>query len=212
MGLATPDMVVDVFSPPQVEPGPPVGTHHHLFLSRSAHDISPIIVHAGEVLMWNGAYEMEVVKGDSMGGDMEVTWALGAALPPTSPAPAWQLLHAAPGWKRTKESKKGTRTVTSLCECEVCIVFYLVLARSSREVRDTVLRIRTSFRFGQACSPSNFARSLREFRRNSCTIPLVILRSNGTRSPCGHARPQAIPPGRQPGRAHLLLVHSRATR
>ena len=36
--------------------------------------------------MWNGAYEMEVMKGDSTYGNVEVTWALGATLPPTRPA------------------------------------------------------------------------------------------------------------------------------
>ena len=132
VGLATRDMVDDVFSPPEVEQGPPVCTHHPLFLSRSAHDICPVIVHAGDILMWNGAYEMEAVKGDSTDGDAEVTWALGAILPPTRPAPAWRLLHAEPAWKRAKESKKGTWTVTCPCECEVCIVFCPVFARSSR--------------------------------------------------------------------------------
>ena len=150
VGLAIPDMVEDIFSPPEVEPGPPVCTHHPLFLSRSAHDISPVIVHAGEILMWNGAYEMEVVKGDSTDGDVEVTWALGATLPPTRLAPASQLLRAVREWKRAKESQKGTWTVTCPCECEVCIVFYPVFVRSTRELRDTVLRIRKCFRFGQA--------------------------------------------------------------
>ena len=106
--LATRDMVDDIFSPPQVELGPPVCTHHPLFLSRSAHDISPVIVHAGDILMWNGAYGMEVVNGDSTDGDLEVMWALEAIVPPTRPAPAWQLLHVEPAWKRAKESKKGT--------------------------------------------------------------------------------------------------------
>ena len=69
------------------DPPPPVCTHHPLFLSRSAHDISPVIVHAGEILMWNGTYEMEVVKGDSTDGDVEVTWALGATLPPHARPP-----------------------------------------------------------------------------------------------------------------------------
>ena len=95
--------------------------------------------------MWNGAYEMEVMKGDSTDADVEVTWALGATLPappPLRPAPAWQLLHVVPEWKRAKEGKKGTWTVTCLCECEVCIVFYPVFARTLRELRDTVLRIR----------------------------------------------------------------------
>ena len=55
VGLSTRDMVDDIFSPPEVEPGPPVCTHHPLFLSRPAHDISCIIVHVGEILMWNGA-------------------------------------------------------------------------------------------------------------------------------------------------------------
>ena len=130
--------------------------------------------------MWNGAYEMEVVNEDSTDGDVEVTWALGATLPPTRPAPAWQLLHAVPEWKRAKESKKGTWTVTCPYECEVCIVFYPVFARSSRELRDTVLHICKCFRFGQACRFTNFARSSCEFRMNSCTIPFVILRSNRT--------------------------------
>ena len=130
MGLATHDMLDDIFSPREVEPSPPVFTHHPLFLSRSAHEMSPVIVHAREILMWNGAYEMEVVKGDSTDGDGEVTWALGATLPPTCPAPAWYLLHAVPEWKRAKESKKGTWTVTCPCECEVCIVFYPVFTRS----------------------------------------------------------------------------------
>ena len=68
-------------------------------------------------------YEMEVVKRDSTDGDVEVTWALRATLPPTRPAPARQVLHTVPGWKRAKESKKGTWTVTCPRECEVCIVF-----------------------------------------------------------------------------------------
>ena len=52
MGLATWDMVDDVFGPHEVEPPPPpVCTHHHLFLSCTAHDISPVIVYAGEILM-----------------------------------------------------------------------------------------------------------------------------------------------------------------
>ena len=131
VGLATRDMVDDTFSPPEVEPGSPVCTHHPLFLSRSAHDISPISVHAGDILMLNGAHEMKVVKGDSTDGDVEVTLAFGAILPPTRPAPAWQLLHAEPAWKQAKESKNGT-TVTCPCEFEVCIVLYPVLARSSR--------------------------------------------------------------------------------
>ena len=57
VGLASRQMVDNIFSPPEVEPGPPVCTHHPLFLSRSAHHISPVIVHAGDILMWNGAYE-----------------------------------------------------------------------------------------------------------------------------------------------------------
>ena len=91
VGLATRDMVDDIFSPPEVEPGPPVCTHHPL--SRSAHDISPVILHAGDILMWNGAYEMEVVKGDSTDGGVKVTSALGAILPPHTPCPR---LAAAP--------------------------------------------------------------------------------------------------------------------
>ena len=80
--------------------------------------------------MWNGAYEMEVVKADSTDGDAGVTWSLRATLSPTRPAPAWRLLHAVPDGKRAKESKKGTWTLTCPCECEVCIVFYPVCARS----------------------------------------------------------------------------------
>ena len=95
-------------------------THHPLFLSRSAQDVSPVIIQAGDILMRNGAYEMEVVHGDSTDGDVEVTWALGAILPPTRPAPAWQLLHAVLAWKPAKESKKGTWKVTCPCECELC--------------------------------------------------------------------------------------------
>ena len=159
VGLANRDVVDDVFSPPEVQPGPPVCTHHPLFLSRSAHGISPVTVREGEILLWNGAYEMEVVKADSTDGDAEVTWALGATLPPTRPAPAWRLLHAVPEWKRAKESKKGTWTVTCPCECEVCIVFYPVFARSSREVRNCVLCIRI-------CSFGNLLRSSRELRAN----------------------------------------------
>ena len=127
VGLATRDMVDDVFNPPELQPGPPVCPNHPLFLSRSAHDITPIVVNAGEVLMWNGAYQMEVVKGDSTDGDVEVTWALGATLPLGRPVPAWQLLHAMPAWKRAKESKRGTWTVTCPCECQVCIVLFIVV-------------------------------------------------------------------------------------
>ena len=93
VGLATRDMVDNIFSPPEVERGPSVCTHHPLFHSCSAHDIFPVIVHAGDVLMWNGAYEIEVVRGDPRDGDAEVAWALGAILPPTRPCPR---LAAAP--------------------------------------------------------------------------------------------------------------------
>ena len=116
--------------------------------------------------MWNGAYDMEVVQGDSTDGEVEVTWPLEATLPPTRPAPGWQLLHALPEWKRAKESKKGKWTVTCPCELEVCIVFYPVFARNSRELRDTVLRIRKCFTFGRACRFTNFARISREVRTN----------------------------------------------
>ena len=124
MGLTSREVVDDVFSSPEVEPSPPVCTHHPLFLSRSAHGIYLVTVREGEVVMWNTAYEMEVVKADSTNGDA------GATLPPTPPAPAWRLIHAVPEWKRAKESKKGTWNVTCPCECEVCIVFYPVFTRS----------------------------------------------------------------------------------
>ena len=41
VGLATRDISDEVFSTPEVEPGPPVCTHHPLFLKRSAHDSPP---------------------------------------------------------------------------------------------------------------------------------------------------------------------------
>ena len=196
VGLANRDVVDDVFSPPEVQPVPPVCTHHAMFLSRSAHGISPVTVREGEILLWNGAYEMEVVKADSTDGDAEVTWALGATLPPTRPAPAWRLLHAVPEWERAKEYKKGTWTVTCPCECEVCIVFYPVFARSSREVRNCVLRIRI-------CSFGNLSRSSREFHVNIYIsfIFHFISFSGGmallaARPPSGRGRPEAIPPGR----------------
>ena len=141
VGLASWDVVDDVLSPPEVQPSPPVCTHHPQFLFRSAHGISPVTVREGEILLWNGAYEMEVVKADWTDGDAEVTWAPGAMQPPTRPAPAWRPLHFVLECKRGKESKKGTWTVTCPCECEVCIVSYPVFARSSREVRNCVLRI-----------------------------------------------------------------------
>ena len=178
---ATKDMVDDIFSPPEVETGPPMCTHHPLFLSRSAHDISPVIVHAGGILMWNGAYDMEVVKGDSTDRDVEVTWALGDILPPSRAAPARQLLHAEPAWKRATESKKGTWTVTCAFECEVCIVFYPVFARSSRHcaAHSQMLHIRSGMQIHKFCA--NFARSSREFGMNSYTFPFhFILKSNGT--------------------------------
>ena len=136
VGLANRDVVDDVFSPPKVHPGPQVCSHHPLFLSSSPHGISPVTVREGEILLWNGAYEMEVVKADSTDGDAQVTWALGATLPPTRPAPAGRLLHAVPEWNRAKESKKGMWTVACPCEWEVRMVFYPVFARSSREVRN----------------------------------------------------------------------------
>ena len=71
--------------------------------------------------------------------------------------------------------------MTCPCECEVCIVLYPVFAQSSRELRDSVVRIRKCFRFGQAQKFTNFARRSREFRMNSYTIPFhFILRSYGT--------------------------------
>ena len=84
------------------------------------------------------------------------TWGYAA---PHAPGPAWRLLHAVPEWKRAKESKKGTWTLTCPCECEVCIVFYPLFAQSWRGVRNCVLRIRI-------CSFTNFSRSSRELRAN----------------------------------------------
>ena len=201
VGLATQDMVDDVFRPPRWShaPPPPVCTHHPLFLSCSAHEISPVTVRAWEILTWNGAYDMEVVKGDSTDGDVEVTWALEATMSPTRPAPTWQLLHAVPEWKRAKESKKGTWTMTCPCECEVCNVFYPVVARTSREVHDTVLRIRKCFRLGQPCRFTNFTRHSHGFRMDVTLFHLSLLGAIAllaVRSPVGHAGPQAIPPGR----------------
>ena len=85
------------------------------------------------------------MKGDSTDGDGEVTWALGATLPPTRPAPALQLLHAMPEWRRAKESKKGMWTMTCPCEFEVCIVFYPVFAQTSRHcaAHSQMLQIRS---------------------------------------------------------------------
>ena len=194
-------MVADILTPPEVAPGPPVCTHHPLFLPRSAHDISPVIVDAGEILMWNGAYDMEVVKGDSTDGDMEVTWALGAIPPPSRPAPAWQLLHAEPAWKRAKDSNKGTWTVTCPCECEVCIVFYPVFARSSRHcaAHSQMLQILSGMQIHKF--RARFSQSSREFVMNSYTTPFhFILRSNGTASCTISLRPRthgsdSAPPG-----------------
>ena len=151
-GLASRDVVDTVFSPPEVQPGPPVCTHHPVFLFRSAHGISPVTVREGELLLWNGVYEMEVVKADLTDGDAEVTWALGATLPPTRPAPAWRLLHAVPEWKLAKESKKGT------C-ARVNVRYALFSTPYSREVRSCMLRI-------QICSFTNFSRSSRDLRAN----------------------------------------------
>ena len=160
--LSTRDMVDDLFSPPKVKPGPPVCTHHPLFLSRSTHDISRVIVHAVDILMRNGAYGMQVVKWDSTDGDVEVTWALGAILPPTRSAPAWPLLHAEPAWKRAKASKKGTWTVTCPCEYEVCIVFYPIFAPSSRHCAAhlQMLHIQLGMQIQEFCA--KFARNCHE--------------------------------------------------
>ena len=179
--------------------------HHPLFLSRSAYDISSVIVHAGGILMWNGVYEMEVVKGDSTDGDVEVTWALGAILPPTRPAPAWRLLHIQPAWKRAKESKKGTWRVTCPCECAVCVVFYPIFARSSRKVRANFATPCCAFANASDSVRHTASRIWREVRANLASIvtlfPFISFSGAmallAARSPCGHghARPQAVPPG-----------------
>ena len=197
VGMANRDVVDDVFSPPEVQPGPPVCTQHPLFLSCSAHGISPVTVREGEILLWNGAYEMEVVKADSTDGDAEVMWALRATLPPTRPAPAWRLLHAVPEWKRAKESKKGTSSVMCPCECEVCIVFYPVFARSSQLCASHSNMLLRDF-------VSKFARTSREVRAFHVNIYIsfifhFISFSGGmallaARPPSGRGRPKAIPP------------------
>ena len=154
-GLATRDMVDDVFSPPEVEPGPPcVHTpppvpeplrprHLRRHRARGGNlDVEWGVREGGR----EGGFD-----GRGRGGDVG-TWGYTA---PHAPGPR---LAAAPRCRRAKESKKGTWTVTCPCECEVCMVFYPVFTRSSRELRDTVLRIRKCFRFGQACKFTNFAR------------------------------------------------------
>ena len=83
--LATWQMVDDIFSPPEVEPGPPVWTQHPLFLSRSAHDISPVIVHAGGILTWNGAYETSPCRSRTSSH-------LSSVASPSA-VPAWTLMR-----------------------------------------------------------------------------------------------------------------------
>ena len=107
VGLANRDVVDNVFSPPEVQPGPPVCTHHPLFVSRSAHGISPVTVREGEIPLLNGAYEMEVVKADSTDGDAEVMWALGATLPPTRPAPPGGGCTLCRSGSRRRSPRKG---------------------------------------------------------------------------------------------------------
>ena len=95
--------------------------------------------------------------------------------------------------------------MTCPCECEACIVFYPVVARSSREVRNRVLRIRIwSFKY---CS-----RSWREFQMNIYIFPFhLILRSNGT---AGCPTPKRLWPPRsdsaRPGTPVLLHIRARA--
>ena len=57
------------------------------------------------------------------------TWGYAAL---HAPGPRMAAATRSPEWKLAKESKKGTWTVTCPCECEVCIVFYPVFARSSQ--------------------------------------------------------------------------------
>ena len=209
VGLATRDMVDDIFSPPEVEPGPPVCTHHPLSLSCSAHDISPVIVHAGDILMWNGAYEMEVVKGDSTDGNAEVTWALGAILPPTRPAPAWWLLHAEPAWKRAKESKKGTWTVTYPCECD----YALSSTPYSREVCANFATLCCAFANASDSVKHADSQIWRGVRSNLASIvPFhFILRSNGTGGCPIPVRPRPHTPASVSSRPVTLMpLHSRA--
>ena len=133
--LATRIMADDIFSPPRGGARPPrVHTPPPVPLPLRPRHLPRHCARGGH-LIWNGAYEMEVMKGDPTDGDVEVTWALGAMLSPTRPALAWQLIHGELAWKRAKESKKAKWTVTCLCECEVCIVFYPVFAQNWREVR-----------------------------------------------------------------------------
>ena len=45
--------------------------------------LHPITVHAGEVVLRNGPYHLEVVKDEECNGDTLISWAMGATLPPT---------------------------------------------------------------------------------------------------------------------------------
>ena len=87
VGLANRDVVGDVFSPSEVEPGPPVCTNHPMFLSRSAHGISPVTVRKGEILLLergvrDGGGEGRL-DGRGSGGDVG-TWGYAA---PHAPGP-----------------------------------------------------------------------------------------------------------------------------
>ena len=143
------------------------------------------------------------MNADLTDGDTEVSWALGATLPPTHPAPAWRLLHPVAEWKRAKKPKKGTWTVSCPCECEVCIVFYPVFARSSRERRAKVATVCFAFEYahsgicGEVCA--NFAGISREYL-NLIHFPFhLLLRRHGTARcppPTSRGRQEALPPGR----------------
>ena len=106
LGLAVEDLRDDVFNAavvPTVDTGPLVCTHHPCFLTRSTAGLHPLTVHVGELVIYNGPHQLEVVKEAHCDGHTRIMWALGSILPPTRWASCWQLVNKVPLLTRTKE-------------------------------------------------------------------------------------------------------------
>ena len=139
LGLVSPEYLESVLSaaPTPDESGnepPVVCPYHPCWLTRTA---KPPSIHqlefaAGDLIFFNGGYQLTITRDPSISSTMSMSWMLGSCLPTNlSPAFAYDLLHLPTPWKLVHgPRRRGTKgdpviTVQCTCEDEVCCPPYL---------------------------------------------------------------------------------------
>jgi hypothetical protein len=104
---------------------PPVCPYHPCWLTRTA---KPPSIHqlefaSGDLVFFNGAYQLTITRDPSVSPTMSMSWMLGSSLPANlSPAFAYDLLHLPNPWTLHRAPRrrgaKGDPIVTLQCTCE----------------------------------------------------------------------------------------------